>query len=136
MFKKLKQKIVEEVENSPLRPSLNNASTTSLNSLGKLGSSQLDISEAQVDNLVDVSTDNAVNNNAGRGRDGSILDNFGVSSRSSSAMEGSFIGAGGEDQQSAYSTPFSTPLSVGVIPRSRRSSNSSILSDNEYDGFR
>ena len=56
MFKKLKQKIVEEVENSPLRPSLNNASTTSLNSLGKLGSSQLDISEAQVDNLVDVST--------------------------------------------------------------------------------
>ena len=56
MFKKLKQKIVEEVENSPLRPSLNNVSTASLSSIGALGSSQLDISSSNVDNLVDLST--------------------------------------------------------------------------------
>ena len=55
MFKKLKQKIVEEVENSPLRPSVINTSTSSLNSVGRLGTSQLDISDTNTGNLVDIS---------------------------------------------------------------------------------
>ena len=49
-------------------------------------------------------------------------------------MEGSFLGGGsgnfGGVEDPSFSTPFSTPMSVGVgVSRSRRSSSSSILSD-------